>query len=156
MAPGVSANGRESESVVWLWFLPSVVRAQRCLLSVGFVLEGQKRQLLKKEQEWLLTRTHPAAPRPWETWGSCASPPGGTGVSAHCHTKATDTKRSVREAVTATPTDAGSPACWANTQPHAPFPSNTHGRERRGAEEPLDDSERGEGKSWLKAQHSEN
>ena len=29
------------------------------------------------------------------------------------------------------------------------------GRKRRGTEEPLDDSERGEWKSWLKTQHSE-
>ena len=30
------------------------------------------------------------------------------------------------------------------------------GRKRRGTKKPLDESERGEGKSWLKAQHSEN
>ena len=30
------------------------------------------------------------------------------------------------------------------------------GRKQRGTEEPLDESERGELKSWLKAQHSEN
>ena len=30
------------------------------------------------------------------------------------------------------------------------------GRKRRRTEEPLDDTERGELKSWLKAQHSEN
>ena len=31
-----------------------------------------------------------------------------------------------------------------------------YGRKRRRTKEPLDESERGEGKSWLKAQHSEN
>ena len=31
-----------------------------------------------------------------------------------------------------------------------------HGRKQRGAEEPLDESERGEWKSWLKTQHSKN
>ena len=31
-----------------------------------------------------------------------------------------------------------------------------YGRKRRGTEEPLHESERGEGKSWLKTQHSEN
>ena len=31
-----------------------------------------------------------------------------------------------------------------------------YGRKRGGTEEPLDERERGEGKSWLKAQHSEN
>ena len=30
-----------------------------------------------------------------------------------------------------------------------------YGRKQRGTEEPLDESERGECKSWLKAQHSE-
>ena len=33
--------------------------------------------------------------------------------------------------------------------------SDSYGRKWRGAKEPLDDSERGEWKSWLKAQHSE-
>ena len=32
----------------------------------------------------------------------------------------------------------------------------THGSKWRGTKEPLDESERGEWKSWLKAQHSEN
>ena len=32
----------------------------------------------------------------------------------------------------------------------------THGRKWRGTKKPLDESERGEWKSWLKAQHSEN
>ena len=31
-----------------------------------------------------------------------------------------------------------------------------NGRKRRGTKKPLDESERGESKSWLKAQHSEN
>ena len=31
-----------------------------------------------------------------------------------------------------------------------------YGRKWRGTKEPLDESEIGEGKSWLKAQHSEN
>ena len=31
-----------------------------------------------------------------------------------------------------------------------------HIKKQRGTKEPLDKSERGEGKSWLKAQHSEN
>ena len=34
--------------------------------------------------------------------------------------------------------------------------SLTYGRKQRGTKEPLDESERGELKSWLKAQHSEN
>ena len=95
-----------------------------------------------------MTRTHPAAPRPWETWGSCASPPGGRGVSGHCRTKATDTRQSVQGVVTATLTNAGSPACWASAQPHAPFPSNAYGREQ--SEGPLSDSERAEGRTRLK------
>ena len=32
----------------------------------------------------------------------------------------------------------------------------THGRKQRGTEEPLDESERGEWKNWLKTQHSQN
>ena len=32
----------------------------------------------------------------------------------------------------------------------------THGRKWRKTKEPLDESERGEWKNWLKAQHSEN
>lgn len=113
---------------MWLWFLPRVVWVQRCLLSVGFVPEGQKLQegTLKREQEWLLTWTHPAAP--WETRGGCASPPGGRGVSRYCHMKAVDTTQSVQEVVTATLASAGSCTCWANAQPHAPLPSNAHGR----------------------------
>ena len=32
----------------------------------------------------------------------------------------------------------------------------SYGRKQRGIEEPIDESERGESKSWLKTQHSEN
>ena len=34
--------------------------------------------------------------------------------------------------------------------------NHSNGRKQRGTNEPLDESERGERKSWLKAQHSEN
>ena len=34
--------------------------------------------------------------------------------------------------------------------------TNPYGRKLRGTKKPLDQSERGEWKSWLKAQHSEN
>ena len=33
---------------------------------------------------------------------------------------------------------------------------HSYGREERGTKEPFDESERGEWKSWLKAQHSKN
>ena len=33
---------------------------------------------------------------------------------------------------------------------------NTYGRKQRRTRKPLDESERGEWKSWLKTQHSEN
>ena len=43
---------------------------------------------------------------------------------------------------------AETPILWQTTHPY--------GRKRRRTKEPLDDSERGEVKIWLKAQHSEN
>ena len=45
--------------------------------------------------------------------------------------------------------------CWSGL----PFPSpvdNPYGRKQRRIQEPLDEGERGEWKSWLKTQHSEN
>ena len=36
------------------------------------------------------------------------------------------------------------------------YADDTTGRKLRGTKEPLDESERGEWKSWLKTQHSEN
>ena len=45
--------------------------------------------------------------------------------------------------------------CWGKyQQPHIGWWYHSNGRKQRGTEEPLDEGERGEWKSWLKSQHS--